>query len=324
MQPGNSAIEQTPRSAVTSAQAAATALDAVLAAPFLRKLDRLRLVVRRSLSTRPGNTPMPRGAQGSGIELESYKAYGPGDDLRHLDWSAYGRLDQLLIKTFRAEREAPLHVFIDVSASMAAPASDGKFAFSVGLATSLAYISLRHHDPVRVIALGTDWPSRHLSSPFFRHRNAVPRLREFVLQLQPHGAAAFADGISAALREHRTAGVAVVLSDFLMEPLAYESALQELVARRFTVAALRVIGPGERDPSTLFRRGRLSDVETGRQRYITLTRDSLARYQQALATHLSHLQAFCNRSEIVHGTADTAAGIEHSLFHDLPRLGLVR
>ena len=47
------------------------ALAAVLAPAFLRKLDRLQLTVRRSLSTRPGNTPMPRGAQGSGIELEN-------------------------------------------------------------------------------------------------------------------------------------------------------------------------------------------------------------------------------------------------------------
>ena len=57
-----------------------------------------------------------------------------GDDLRHLDWNAYGRLDELLIKTFRAEREAPMHIFIDASASMAVPADDGKFAFALGLA----------------------------------------------------------------------------------------------------------------------------------------------------------------------------------------------
>src|SRR6266436_8600812 len=124
MQPADSAIE-TPRDV-------AAALAAVLTPAFLRKLDRLHLAVRRSLSTRPGNTPMPRGAQGSGIELESYKPYGPGDDLRHLDWNAYGRLDQLLIKTFRAEREAPLHLFVDLSASMAAPLTDNKVGFAFG------------------------------------------------------------------------------------------------------------------------------------------------------------------------------------------------
>src|SRR5436309_2773016 len=105
----------------TSVADASAALSAVLTPSFLRKLDRLHLTVRRSLSTRPGNTPMPRGSQGSGIELENYKEYGAGDDLRHLDWNAYGRLDQLLIKTFRAEREAPLHIFVDTSASMTVP-----------------------------------------------------------------------------------------------------------------------------------------------------------------------------------------------------------
>ena len=316
MQPDGSGAETAP--------AAAASLAAVLAPDFLRKLDRLRLTVRRSLSTRPGNTPMPRGAQGSGIELESYKAYGAGDDLRHLDWNAYGRLDQLLIKTFRAEREAPLHVLVDTSASMAAPASDNKFGFSLSLAASLAYVSLRGNDPVRVVGLSEAWPQLHLSSPFFRHREALPRLRDFLLRLRPQGKTALVSGIAAALRQYRSPGVAIVLSDFLMEPAVYEAALRELVARRFTVAALRVIGRGERDPSSLFRRGRLTDIETGRQRYVTLRPDSLARYQQALAEHLEQIQDFCRRCEIVYSTADTAAGLDQTLFRDLPALGLVR
>ena len=315
MQPGASATETAPHAA---------ALAAVLTPAFLRKLDRLHLVVHRSLSTRPGNTPMPRGAQGSGIELENYKAYGAGDDLRHLDWNAYARLDQLLIKTFRAEREAPLHLFIDASASMAAPAGDDKFAFALSLALSLAYISLRRNDAVRMVGVGQAWPQHHLSSAFVRHRGALPRLRDFLLALRPQGGTALATGIAAALRDQRSPGVAIILSDFLLEPAAYEAGLRDLIARRFTVAALRVIGQGERDPASLFRRGRLTDIETGRHRFITLTQNSLAGYREALARHLAQLQAFCNACEIGYALADTTAGIEHSLFRDLPALGLLR
>ena len=311
MKPGDSAADP------------AAALAAVLTPGFLRKLDRLHLSVRRSLSTRPGNTPMPRGAQGSGIEIESYKAYGAGDDLRHLDWNAYGRLDQLLIKTFRAEREAPLHVFVDASASMGVPADDNKLAFALGLAASLAYVSLRNNDPVRVVALGEALPRLHLASPFFRHREAMHRLREFLLTLRPQGQTALAAGITAALRDQRSPGVAVVLSDFLVDPGLYESALSELVARRFTVAAVRLIGAAERDPGRVFRRGQLVDAESGRQRFITLTPANLARYQAALAEHLDRLRAVCNRCGVILSLADTAAGLEHSLFHDLPELGLL-
>src|ERR1035437_3866748 len=233
MVPGDSAIDN------------AAALAAVLTPSFLRKLDRLHLSVRRSRSTRPGKPAMPRGAQGSGIEIESYKSYDPGDDLRHLDWNAYGRLDQLLVKTFRAEREAPLHLCVDASASMAAPAGDAKVGFALGLAASLAYISLCNNDPVRIVGVGAALPELHVASPFFRHRQALQRVHDVLLTLRPRGETALARGIAAALRAQRSPGVAVVLSDFLVHPEEYEAALGDLVARRFTVAAVRLIGPGE-------------------------------------------------------------------------------
>ena len=307
---------------VSGTDAAAT-LSAVLTPAFLRKLDRLRLTVRRSVSTRPGNTPMPRGAQGSGIELENYKAYGAGDDLRHLDWNAYGRLDQLLIKTFRAERETPLHIFLDTSASMAAPASDAKLPFTIGLAASLSYVSLRNHDPVRVVGLNEALPDTHVASPFFRHPQALHGLCDFLRQLQSRGQTALAPGITAALRAHRSAGVGIVISDFLMQPSLYEAALSDLAARRFTVGAVRVIGPGERDPAAVFRRGQLLDAETGKRRFITLGAENRRRYREALDAHLGRLKSFCHRSGIVFSVADTGAGLDRSLFHDLPAAGLV-
>jgi uncharacterized protein (DUF58 family) len=299
------------------------ALGEVLAPGFLRKLDRLHLRVRRSLSTRPGNTPMPRGAQGSGIEIERYKAYGAGDDLRHLDWNAYGRLDQLLIKTFRAEREAPLHLFVDVSASMATPAADDKFGFALGLAASLAYVSVRGHDPVRVVGVGAALPHQFIDSPFYRHRQAMHALRDFLMQLRPQGETALAAGLDAALRAHRSPGVAVVLSDFLVAPTMYESALETLLARRFTVAAIRVIGLQERDPTRAFRRAQLIDAESGRRRFVTLSPGNVARYERALSEHVGRLQTFCNRCGVSFTVADTAAGLERCLFYDLPALGLL-
>jgi uncharacterized protein (DUF58 family) len=302
---------------------AASALADVLHPGFLRKLDRLHLTVRRSLSTRPGNTPMPRGAQGTGIEIESHKSYAAGDDLRHLDWNAYGRLDQLLIKTFRAEREAPLHLFVDVSASMACPVADQKAAFAFSLAASLAYISLRHHDPVRIVGVGSALTNDCIASPFFRHRQSLQRVREFLLMLRPAGETALAAGIAAALRTQRSPGVAVILSDFLVPPAVYESALADLMARRFTVAAVRVIGPVERDPARAFRRAQVVDVESGAYRYVTLTPSNVGRYEQALQEHLGNLRAFCERSGIVLSIADTAAGVERVLFHELPALGLI-
>lgn len=296
----------------------------LLSPGLVAKLDRLRLTVRRALGTRPGQTPMPHGSQGSGIELESYRTYTPGDDLRHLDWNAYGRLDQLLIKAFRAEREAPLHLFIDCSASMGFPESDDKLGRAAALAASLAYVSVSNHDPVRVVSLSAALPRAYIASPFCRHRQAMARLLDFVDELKPAGETALARGISQAAQSYPTAGVAIVLSDFLMPAREYETALGELLARGYTVSAIRLLGPGERQPETIFRRGRIVDAESGAERFVTLSPANLERYRHALANHLAALRSFCLRAGVAFAVADTAEELEESLFKQLPAAGTLR
>ncbi len=300
------------------------ALAAVFEPSFLSKLDRFQLNLRHSLSIRPGQTPMPRGAQRSGIELEAYKGYHPGDDLRHLDWNAYSRLDQFLIKTFRAEREAPLHIFLDASASMTAPRSDRKLEVAVQLAASLAYIGLANHDPVRLALWSEALPGHGISSPVWRHREALSALRDFLAVARGRGRTSLGSGLRATLTSFKTPGLAVLLSDFLAPPGEYEPVLLELVARRFHVTAVRIIGTGERDPSSLFHRAQIVDAETGMLRNATLDATNLARYEAALTQHLGGLEAFCGKHQIKCIIADTHLGLEHCLFYDFTRAGVLR
>ncbi len=316
MEPVDSAVEPSGRRGARHAD--------LLPAKLVAKLDRLRLTVRHTLSTRPGQTLMPHGSQRSGIELESYRTYTPGDDLRHLDWNAYGRLDQLLIKAFRAEREAPLHLFVDCSASMAFPESDGKVHRAAALAASLAYVSVSNHDPVRVVSLSAALPRAHVASPFCRHRQMMSRLLDFLGEMKPAGETALARGISQAARSHPSAGVAIVLSDFLMPPREYEDGLGELLARGYTVSAIRLLGAGEREPQSLFRRGRIVDAESGAERFVTLSPANLERYHRALGSHLETLRSFCLRAGVAFVIADTAEDLEESLFKQLPAAGTVR
>ncbi len=298
-------------------------LDKVFEPVFLRKLDRLRFVVRQSFATRPGNTPMPSGSQPRGLEVTSFKNYAPGDDLRYLDWNVYGRLDQMRVKTFRAEREAPLYIFLDTSASMAVPSRDEKLAFATALAASLAYISLRNQDPVRVIGLGTSQGTAPVS-PWYRHSNRLHELAAFLKTIEAQGSKTIADAVAAHLQSSRTPGVAVVLSDFLVEPSGYESALGQLLASGCNVAALRVIGPEERDPNLSSGAIRLRDAETGAERSIAITPQTRERYQAALRKHLDHLERWAQTHEVTFATPQTDAGLETCLLGSLTRAGLLR
>lgn len=62
---------------------------------------------------------------GSSLEYLDHREYMPGDDVRHIDWSALARTDKLSIKLFREEIAPHIDVIIDGSVSMASAAKSG-------------------------------------------------------------------------------------------------------------------------------------------------------------------------------------------------------
>jgi uncharacterized protein (DUF58 family) len=59
---------------------------------------------------------------GASLEFQDYRAYAPGDDLRHVDWAAYARADLLAVRLYREEVAPRVDVVLDVSRSMAVTA----------------------------------------------------------------------------------------------------------------------------------------------------------------------------------------------------------
>lgn len=298
-------------------------LATVFAPAFLRQLERLRLRTGNALGHRHGRTPTARGVHQSGMEVARHKPYAPGDDLRHLDWNALGRLDQPVVKIFRAEREVPLHLLLDCSASMGVPAADGTLAFAAALAAGLAYVALRQRDPVRLVCLGAGGDAFRASG-LLRHPQRLPDLRTDLETIAPHGPTRLAEGVEAYLRTTHAPGVAILLSDFLVPPATYEAALTALCAARHTTAALCLSGPSERVPGGLAERVLLRDAETGATRRVRLTPAARAAYQAARQAHRDTLQRWCDSRGITFVPLDTDAGIETCLFSDLPRAGVLQ
>lgn len=56
---------------------------------------------------------------GASLEFMDYRSYEPGDDLRHIDWNAYGRTDRLIVKRFENEIQPQVDILLDTSRSMA-------------------------------------------------------------------------------------------------------------------------------------------------------------------------------------------------------------
>lgn len=56
---------------------------------------------------------------GSSLEFQDRRNYAVGDDVRHLDWRAFGRTDQLFVRVYREEIQPRVECLLDISKSMA-------------------------------------------------------------------------------------------------------------------------------------------------------------------------------------------------------------
>lgn len=243
----------------------------------------LVLDVGGPMGLRPGERRFPGRPQPLGLEIESHAPYAPGDDLRHLDWSALGRLDALLVRRFTAEREVEAHLLVDTSASMTL---DGKPAAVRGLALALAALALRGGYAVRVAALGAG-----AVGEAHRRPSSLPRLARRLDACAPGGAADLGAALAAHAHRHPGGGVALVVSDLLADPATLAPGLRALAARGFMVVLFQVLGPQEVDPGPDFAGAELRCAETGAE-YATAPGDeTLARYRAALAAHEAALDA---------------------------------
>ena len=56
--------------------------------------------------------------RGFSVEFTEHREYIPGDDLRHLDWVAWGRSDRYYVKQYEQETNLRAHILLDASSSM--------------------------------------------------------------------------------------------------------------------------------------------------------------------------------------------------------------
>lgn len=157
------------------------------------RLDRLDVISRKMFAGKlPGERRSKR--RGQSVEFDDYRQYHPGDDLRHIDWNVYARLDKLFIKLFQAEEDLAVHVVLDASPSMDAGGEiDGqptKLVFAQQVAMALCYVALVNQNRLCLSVIGgksADGPAGGLVrlAPV-RGRRGIERAARFLLD-HSHG-----------------------------------------------------------------------------------------------------------------------------------------
>lgn len=280
---------------------------------FLAQLERLTLASRRIFRGRvKGERRSPR--RGHSVEFCDYRAYGVGDDLRYVDWNAYGRLDRLHVKLFVDEEDLCLNLLVDASASMDF-GRPTKLAYATRLAAAIGFVGLVGLERVGVGILrdriAEGWAPA-------RGRNQFPALLDFLTGVTPGGPTRLNEALASYARRSRESGVAVVISD-LLDPAGYEAGLRALLERRFDIHLIHLLDPEETNPD-FGGDFRLTDAETGEVRELSVDRDALRDYREKLHAFLERAEAFCRSQEIGYHRVITDTPVEEFVLAQLKGL----
>ena len=282
---------------------------------FLRKLEYLAVVSRRMFTAGSRGERRSRRV-GSGIEFADHRSYCPGDDLRYLDWSAYGRLGRLLVRMFEEEEDLPVYLLLDTSGSMGT-GTPAKLTYAARVAAALAYVALASLDRVSLVGLGGNGTSL---APM-RGRGQIFKVFDLLAGLRAAGPTNLEASIRAFVHRTPRRGVAVVLSDFY-DPRGCEPALDLLRYHRFEPGLIQILDPAEARP-TLSGELTLVDVEDGTMRELSATPRELERYHQAHQAYCDELSRLCARHDIPSFQVLTSTPFEELLLRVLRRGGLV-
>ncbi len=262
-----------------------------LPAHLQQRLRRLKLITRRTFRGAGAGERRARAA-GASTEFRDHRAYVPGDDLRHLDWNVYARLERLHLKRFHDQQDVTTHVLLDASASMDT-GRPSKLAAARDLAAALGFIALSGQDRARLHVIASDAPA---SSPDFAGRASLLPWTEATARVIAGGSARLDAAFAAVARGVRRPGIVIVISDLLSPGAA--AGIERLAAGRHQVHAVCLLAPEDADPDADERlRGDmvLRDCETGAEVPITLSPTLRRLYRERLRAHEDELRATCRR-----------------------------
>jgi len=216
---------------------------------------------------------------GTSLEFKDHRGYEPGDDLRHIDWNAYARTDQLTVKLFREEVTPHLDLVVDGSRSMDLEGTQkgpAAVALSAFFATAAARAGYSH-------AL---WQLTETCRPV-PNGNRPPGLWDG-LGFEHRG------GPSAPLPPFRPRGTRVLISDLLWlgEPLL---TVRPFAERAAVAVVVQLLAREDADPP-VGRSFRLVDSETDEVREIHIDAVVARRYRDSLARHQESWNLACRQA----------------------------
>lgn len=280
---------------------------------FFAKLNNLKLAMNIRLD-KGMSGGRKSSAKGASVEFSDFREYIPGDDIRRIDWNVYGRLDRLYIKQFMEEKEAFYHIFLDTSASMNY-GEEKKSVMALRLAAVFVWLVQKQLDRVEILTLRDGRLDK--TSPI-TGRNSFGRMLNELETIEFSGTTQMSNAIRRSSVGGR--GVSIIISDFL-DPDGIDEAVKYLVYKRQDVLLLQVLAKEEvqfEDEGTVA----ITDMETGDEVRVTMTRATIKNYHETLKKHNQEIERLAKKYGCAYLQVTSDEDIQKVVFETMKQKGI--
>jgi uncharacterized protein (DUF58 family) len=181
-------------------------------------------------------------------EFAEYRAYSPGDDLRHVDWNVFARTERCYLKRYRGETNSLLTVLLDASNSMNYT-SHGvtKMDYARFISAALFCLAIKdQRDAAGLIVF--DDEVRNYIRPSTR-QGQLYRLLSGLELAEPRARTDFAKPLDHFQQFLRRRGIVLIISDFFETPEKIVRTIEPLRFHGNEVLLFHVLDPQEIRPA---------------------------------------------------------------------------
>jgi uncharacterized protein (DUF58 family) len=181
--------------------------------------------------------------KGSSVEFVEHRQYYPGDEIRHIDWRAYGKTGHYYVKEFEEETNLHAELLVDCSGSMAYRGQTlCKFDYARQLAAALAYLLLSQRDACGLITFDTKVIDRYEPSA---NRTTFGQIARLLKARSPGHEGRLARVLHEVLPALKRRSLVFFLTDCFDELEPFAAALKQLRTARHEVVLFQITAPEE-------------------------------------------------------------------------------
>ncbi|APZ95642.1 DUF58 domain-containing protein [Fuerstiella marisgermanici] len=248
--------------------------------------------------------------KGSSVEFVEHREYYPGDEIRHIDWRAYGKTGRYYIKEFEDETNLRAHLLVDASGSMSYSGSTlSKFDYARMLTAAVAWLLLGQRDSVGMVTFDSKLREQLRPSS---NRDIFRQITHVLEETEPGKDTSLTSVIEEILPTIKRRSLLVLISDCFDGLDKLEPTLQRLRHARHEVIIFRIAAPEEID-FPFDRPTQFRNLEVADQRLLVDPARLRKEYLRQYAEFSDGLEKVCGMLGIEHRLIRTSDPLQEVL-----------